>query len=215
MPAGSSAGAKCIGRLRDDFARLDTHRTAAVLPEGVGGAGSGVLVPNAVPDIVTIAKGAGGGAMPLGGAAISGHVWEQISRVHPARPAGRTFTNAPLACPTAGWGSGWGSRRTPPAAASTAPGATGGGLASRIEQAGLGERVHADDPPRVRRVAAWSPAAFLDHGGRDIDRIDLVDQCRQRPGERAFARACTGPPPAGTTPDRSGALHGRQANTVR
>jgi adenosylmethionine-8-amino-7-oxononanoate aminotransferase len=132
------AGAECIGRLRDDFARLGTGRTAAVLVEGVGGAGSGVLVPspgyleelrrlgdasgilwicdevmsgfartgrwfsfqhaNAVPDIVTVAKGAGGGAMPLGGAAISGHVWQQISRVHPAMPAGHTFTNAPLAC---------------------------------------------------------------------------------------------------------------------
>ena len=53
---------------------------------------------NAVPDIVTFAKGAGGGAVPLGGAALSGRVWEQISRVHPAMPAGHTFTNAPLAC---------------------------------------------------------------------------------------------------------------------
>ena len=138
VPAGSTAEAACIARLRDDFARLDARRTAAVLLEGVGGSGSGVLVPppgyleelrrlcdasdilwicdevmsgfgrsgawfafqhaNAVPDIVTFAKGAGGGAVPLGGAALSGHVWEQISRVHPAMPAGHTFTNAPLAC---------------------------------------------------------------------------------------------------------------------
>jgi len=138
VPAGSTAGAECISRLRDDFARLDIRRTAAVLLEGVGGSGSGVLVPppgyleelrrlcdasgllwicdevmsgfgrtgrwfafqhaNAVPDIVTFAKGAGGGAVPLGGTAIAGRVWEQISRVHPAMPAGHTFTNAPLAC---------------------------------------------------------------------------------------------------------------------
>ena len=52
----------------------------------------------AVPDIVTFAKGAGGGAVPLGGAALSARVWEQIARVHPAMPAGHTFTNAPLAC---------------------------------------------------------------------------------------------------------------------
>jgi adenosylmethionine-8-amino-7-oxononanoate aminotransferase len=138
VPAGRTAAAACIDRLRDDFARLDTRRTAAVLLEGVGGSGSGVLVPppgyreelrrlcdandilwisdevmsgfgrtgrwfafqhgDAVPDIVTFAKGAGGGAVPLGGAALSGRVWEQISRVHPAMPAGHTFTNAPLAC---------------------------------------------------------------------------------------------------------------------
>ena len=138
IPAGSTAEAECIARLRDDFARLDVRRTAAVLLEGVGGSGSGVLVPptgyleelrrlcdasdilwicdevmsgfgrtgtwfafqhaNAVPDIVTFAKGAGGGAVPLGGAALSARVWEQISRVHPAMPAGHTFTNAPLAC---------------------------------------------------------------------------------------------------------------------
>ena len=138
VPPGSTAEAQCIARLRDDFARLDARRTAAVLLEGVGGSGSGVLVPppgyleelrrlcdasellwicdevmsgfgrtgawfafqhaNAVPDIVTFAKGAGGGAVPLGGAALSGRVWEQISRAHPAMPAGHTFTNAPLAC---------------------------------------------------------------------------------------------------------------------
>jgi adenosylmethionine-8-amino-7-oxononanoate aminotransferase len=138
VPAGSTAEAVCIARLRDDFARLDARRTAAVLLEGVGGSGSGVLVPppgyleelrrlcdasdilwicdevmsgfgrtgawfafqhaNAVPDIVTFAKGAGGGAVPLGGAALSARVWEQIARVHPAMPAGHTFTNAPLAC---------------------------------------------------------------------------------------------------------------------
>ena len=138
VPAGSTAEAECIARLRDDFARLDARRTAAVLLEGVGGSGSGVLVPppgyleelrrlcdasdilwicdevmsgfgrtgawfafqhaNAVPDIVTFAKGAGGGAVPLGGAALSHRVWERISRAHPAMPAGHTFTNAPLAC---------------------------------------------------------------------------------------------------------------------
>ena len=138
VQAGDTAAATCIDLLRDDFARLDTRRTAAVLLEGVGGSGSGVLVPppgyreelrrlcdandilwisdevmsgfgrtgrwfafqhgDAVPDIVTFAKGAGGGAVPLGGAALSGRVWEQISRVHPAMPAGHTFTNAPLAC---------------------------------------------------------------------------------------------------------------------
>jgi adenosylmethionine-8-amino-7-oxononanoate aminotransferase len=45
VPAGSTAVAECISRLRDDFARLDIRRTAAVLLEGVGGSGSGVLVP--------------------------------------------------------------------------------------------------------------------------------------------------------------------------
>jgi adenosylmethionine-8-amino-7-oxononanoate aminotransferase len=138
VPAGRTAEDECIARLRDDFARLDTSRTAAILLEGIGGSGSGVLVPppgyleelrrlcdasgilwicdevmsgfgrtgtwfafqhaNAVPDIVTFAKGAGGGAVPLGGAALSHRVWEQISRVHQAMPAGHTFTNAPLAC---------------------------------------------------------------------------------------------------------------------
>ncbi|HEX4092698.1 MAG TPA: aminotransferase class III-fold pyridoxal phosphate-dependent enzyme [Trebonia sp.] len=138
VPAGSTAEAESIARLRADFARLDARRTAAVLLEGIGGSGSGVLVPppgyleelrrlcdasdilwicdevmsgfgrtgswfafqhtTAVPDIVTFAKGAGGGAVPLGGAALSRRVWEQISAVHPAMPAGHTFTNAPLAC---------------------------------------------------------------------------------------------------------------------
>ena len=138
VPAGSTAAAECLARLRAEFAALDLRRTAAVLLEGVGGSGSGVLVPppgyleelrrlcdasgilwicdevmsgfgrtgrwfafqhtQAVPDIVTFAKGAGGGAVPLGGTALSARVWEQISRVHPALPAGHTFTNAPLAC---------------------------------------------------------------------------------------------------------------------
>jgi len=138
VPAGRTAEAELIARLRADFGRLDTRRTAAVLLEGVGGSGSGVLVPpagyreelrrlcdaagvlwicdevmsgfgrtgawfafqhgDAVPDIVTFAKGAGGGAVPLGGAALSGRVWGQISQVYPAMPAGHTFTNAPLAC---------------------------------------------------------------------------------------------------------------------
>jgi adenosylmethionine-8-amino-7-oxononanoate aminotransferase len=138
VPEGSTAAAECVTRLRAEFARLDLRRTAAILLEGVGGSGSGVLVPppdfleelrrlcdandvlwisdevmsgfgrtgtwfafqhsDAVPDIVTFAKGAGGGTMPLGGAALSGKLWEQISGVYPAMTAGHTFTNAPLAC---------------------------------------------------------------------------------------------------------------------
>jgi adenosylmethionine-8-amino-7-oxononanoate aminotransferase len=138
VPAGRSAAAECIARLRSEFARLDLRRTAAVLFEGVGGSGSGVLVPppgflaelralcdasevlwicdevlsgfgrtgrwfafqhaGVVPDIVTFAKGAGGGALPLGGAALSGRVWDRIRVSSPAMAAGHTFTNAPLAC---------------------------------------------------------------------------------------------------------------------
>jgi adenosylmethionine-8-amino-7-oxononanoate aminotransferase len=138
VPAGSTAAAECISRLRDDFARLDATVTAGILLEGIGGAATGVLVPppgfleelrrlcdaheilwicdevmsgfgrtgtwfafqhaGAVPDIVTFAKGAGGGALPLGGAALSAKVWRQIARVHPAVHAGHTFTNAPMAC---------------------------------------------------------------------------------------------------------------------
>jgi adenosylmethionine-8-amino-7-oxononanoate aminotransferase len=138
VPEGSTAGAECIARLRDDFARLDAGVTAAILLEGIGGSSTGVLVPppgylqelrrlcdahdilwicdevmsgfgrtgtwfafqhaDAVPDIVTFAKGAGGGALPLGGAALSGRVWQQIAGVHPAIHAGHTFTNSPLAC---------------------------------------------------------------------------------------------------------------------
>jgi adenosylmethionine-8-amino-7-oxononanoate aminotransferase/uncharacterized protein YhfF len=138
VPEGSTAAEVCITRLRHEFARLDLRRTAAVLLEGVGGSGSGVLVPPpgfleelrrlcdandvlwisdevmsgfgrtgawfafqhsaAVPDIVTFAKGAGGGSLPLGGAALSGKVWNQIRGVYPAMSAGHTFTNAPLAC---------------------------------------------------------------------------------------------------------------------
>jgi adenosylmethionine-8-amino-7-oxononanoate aminotransferase len=138
VPQGSTAAAECITRLRAEFARLDLRRTAAVLLEGVGGSGSGVLVPppgfleelrrlcddsdvlwisdevmsgfgrtgkwfafqhsGVVPDIVTFAKGAGGGSLPLGGAALSGKLWERISGVYPAMSAGHTFTNAPLAC---------------------------------------------------------------------------------------------------------------------
>jgi adenosylmethionine-8-amino-7-oxononanoate aminotransferase len=138
VPEGSTAAAECVARLRAEFARLDLRRTAAVFLEGVGGSGSGVLVPPpgfleelrrlcdasdvlwisdevmsgfgrtgkwfafqhsaAVPDIVTFAKGAGGGALPLGGAALSGKLWERISGVYPAMTGGHTFTNAPLAC---------------------------------------------------------------------------------------------------------------------
>jgi adenosylmethionine-8-amino-7-oxononanoate aminotransferase len=138
VPAGSTAAAECLARLRAEFAALDLRRTAAVLLEGVGGSGSGVLVPppgfleelrrlcdssdvlwisdevmsgfgrtgkwfafqhsGAVPDIVTFAKGAGGGTVPLGGAALSGRLWEKIRTVQPAVTAGHTFTNAPLAC---------------------------------------------------------------------------------------------------------------------
>ena len=51
-----------------------------------------------MPDIVTFAKGAGGGTLPLGGAALSGKLWKRIAAVYPAMTAGHTFTNAPLAC---------------------------------------------------------------------------------------------------------------------
>jgi adenosylmethionine-8-amino-7-oxononanoate aminotransferase len=138
VPEGSTAAAECVARLRTEFARLDLRRTAAILFEGVGGSGSGVLVPppgfleelrrlcdahdvlwisdevmsgfgrtgkwfafqhsGAVPDIVTFAKGAGGGTIPLGGAALTGKLWERISGTYPAMTAGHTFTNAPLAC---------------------------------------------------------------------------------------------------------------------
>ena len=127
-----------MARLRAEFARLDLRRTAAVLFEGVGGSGSGVLVPppgfleelrglcdahdvlwisdevmsgfgrtgewfafqhsGAVPDIVTFAKGAAGGTLPLGGAALSGKLWQRISTVYPAMSAGHTFSNSALAC---------------------------------------------------------------------------------------------------------------------
>jgi adenosylmethionine-8-amino-7-oxononanoate aminotransferase len=138
VPAGSTAAAECITRLQKDFAGLDLRRTAAVLLEGVGGSGSGVVVPppgfleelrrlcdahdvlwicdevmsgfgrtgawfafqhsGGVPDIVTFAKGAGGGALPLGGAALSARVWDQVRAVYPAMTAGHTFSNAALAC---------------------------------------------------------------------------------------------------------------------
>ena len=138
VPAGSTPAAECAARLRAEFTRLDLRRTAAVFLEGVGGSGSGALVPppgfleelralcdahdvlwisdevmsgfgrtgtwfafqhsGAVPDIVTFAKGAGGGVIPLGGAALSARVWSQISGAYPAVTAGHTFTNAPLAC---------------------------------------------------------------------------------------------------------------------
>jgi adenosylmethionine-8-amino-7-oxononanoate aminotransferase len=138
VPAGSTAAAQCIARLRAEFTALDLRQTAAVLMEGVGGSGSGVLVPPAgfleelrrlcdeydvlwisdevmsgfgrtgtwfafqhsaaVPDIVTFAKGAAGGTLPLGGAALSGRVWDQVRGAYPAMSAGHTFTNAPLAC---------------------------------------------------------------------------------------------------------------------
>jgi adenosylmethionine-8-amino-7-oxononanoate aminotransferase len=52
----------------------------------------------AVPDIVTFAKGAGGGTLPLGGAALSGRVWDGIRGTYPAMGGGHTFTNAPLPC---------------------------------------------------------------------------------------------------------------------
>jgi len=138
VPEGSTTAAECVARLRAEFARLDLRRTAAILLEGIGGSGSGVLVPppgfleelrrlcdasdvlwisdevmsgfgrtgkwfafqhSAVaPDIVTFAKGAGGGTLPLGGAALSARLWRRISGVYPAMTAGHTFTNAPLAC---------------------------------------------------------------------------------------------------------------------
>ena len=138
VPEGSTPAAECVARLRAEFARLDLRQTAAVLFEGVGGSGSGVLVPppgfleelrrlcdahdvlwisdevmsgfgrtgawfafkhsGAVPDIVTFAKGAGGGTLPLGGAALSGKLWQRISAGYPAMSAGHTFTNSPLAC---------------------------------------------------------------------------------------------------------------------
>jgi adenosylmethionine-8-amino-7-oxononanoate aminotransferase/uncharacterized protein YhfF len=138
VPAGSTAAAESLNRLRSEFARLDVRRTAAILFEGVGGSGSGVLMPppgfleelrrlcdandvlwisdevmsgfgrtgkwfafqrsGAVPDIVTFAKGAGGGSLPLGGAALSAKLWQRISTAYPAMTAGHTFTNAPLAC---------------------------------------------------------------------------------------------------------------------
>jgi len=53
---------------------------------------------DAIPDIVTFAKGAGGGSVPLGGTALSGRVWQQIHRSYPAMPGGHSFTNSPLAC---------------------------------------------------------------------------------------------------------------------
>jgi adenosylmethionine-8-amino-7-oxononanoate aminotransferase/uncharacterized protein YhfF len=138
VPADSTAAETCAARLRAEFAGLDLRQTAAVLLEGVGGSGSGVLVPpdgflrelralcdasdvlwicdevmsgfgrtgawfafqhaGVAPDIVTFAKGAGGGTLPLGGAALSGRVWDQVRDVYPAMTAGHTFTNAPLAC---------------------------------------------------------------------------------------------------------------------
>ena len=138
VPAGRTAADACIARLRAEFARLDLRRTAAVLFEGIGGSGSGVLVPppgflaelralcdahdvlwvsdevmsgfgrtgawfafqhaGVVPDIVTFAKGAGGGALPLGGAALSARVWDQVRSAYPAMAGGHTFTNAPLPC---------------------------------------------------------------------------------------------------------------------
>ena len=173
VPAGSTAEAACIARLRDDFARLDARRTAAVLLEGVGGSGSGVLVPppgyleelrrlcdasdilwicdevmsgfgrsgawfafqhaNAVPDIVTFAKGPA--AAPCRSAAprflvTSGS--RSAGSTRPCRPATRLPTHRSRARPAsppsrsskrsaccrgsasaaAGWASGCGRCRT-------------------------------------------------------------------------------------------------------
>src|SRR3984957_12981383 len=137
-PAGRTPQPEAPARPPAPCPRLAPRRTAAILLEGIGGSGSGVLVPppgyleelrrlcdaddilwicdevmsgfgrtgawfafqhsGAVPDIVTFAKGAGGGTVPLGGAALSGRVWDQIRGAYPAMSAGHTFTNAPLAC---------------------------------------------------------------------------------------------------------------------
>ncbi len=89
---------------REELRRLcDDHDILWISDEVMSGFGRtgtwfGFQHSGAVPDIVTFAKGAGGGAVPLGGAALSGKVWATIRGRHPAMPAGHTFTNSPLAC---------------------------------------------------------------------------------------------------------------------
>jgi hypothetical protein len=47
----------------------------------------------------------------------------------------------------------------------------------------------ADDPAQARVVAARGTAAFLDHGQRNINRIDVVDVRRQGSGDLTCAAA--------------------------
>lgn len=90
---------------REELRRLcDAHEVLWISDEvmsGFGRTGTWFAFQHslpAAPDIVTFAKGAGGGAMPLGGVALSDRVWRQISSAYPAMPGGHTFTNSPLAC---------------------------------------------------------------------------------------------------------------------
>ena len=91
---------------REELRRLcDAHEVLWISDEVMSGFGrTGTWfafqhsAPPAVPDIVTFAKGAGGGAVPLGGVALSHRVWQQVAAAYPAMPGGHTFTNSPLAC---------------------------------------------------------------------------------------------------------------------
>ena len=92
-PASSKSSAACA-------TRSDVLWISDEVMSGFGRTGKWFAFQHsgAVPDIVTFAKGAGGGTLPLGGAALSGKLWERIAAVYPAMTAGHTFTNAPLAC---------------------------------------------------------------------------------------------------------------------
>lgn len=102
---GSSAGVLVppAGFLEELRRLCDEHDVLWISDEVMSGFGRtgtwfGFQHSSVTPDIVTFAKGAGGGSIALGGAALSRKVWEQIQTMYPAMPGGHTFTNTPLAC---------------------------------------------------------------------------------------------------------------------
>ena len=103
--SSAAYGARLAAELEETILRLGPETVIAFCAETVGGATAGTLPPveqeGIVPDLMTIAKGLGGGYQPIGGVLVHERIIAALSAGSGFFHHGHTYLGHPVACAAA------------------------------------------------------------------------------------------------------------------